>query len=74
MTVIIGISVVIAMIVFVVVVATVIACTQDSGAQAQARQLDQRVHAAERQIHEIGERTRASIIAEARRRQQQGEP
>ncbi len=66
--------IIIATIVLVVVVATVIACIWDSGAQAQARQLDHRVQSAEQQIHEIGQRTRAAIIEEARRRQQQGEP
>ncbi len=59
---------------FVIIVAIVIARVRDSAAQTHARQLDQRVRSAERQIHEIGQRTRAAIIEEARRRQQQGRP
>jgi hypothetical protein len=66
--------IIIATIVFVIAVAALVACGQDTAAQAQARQLDRRVHSAEQQIHVIGQRTRAAIIAEARRRQQQGKP
>jgi cytochrome c-type biogenesis protein CcmH/NrfG len=44
-----------------------------SGAAERSRQETQRrAQSAERQIHEIGQRTREAIIAEARRRQQQG--
>jgi hypothetical protein len=66
-------AVIIVVLLVALVVALALACAQDSAAQAHARQLDRRVRSAEQQIHEIGQRTRAAIIAEARRRQQ-GEP
>jgi hypothetical protein len=66
--------VIIAVILFVIVVVIALAGMGGGAAQADARQLDRRVQSAERQIHEIGQRTREAIIAEARRRQRQGEP
>ena len=66
----IGVIIIASMVVFIIVVAVAIASVRGSAARAQERQLDRRVRSAEQQIHEIGQRTRAAIIAEARRRQQ----
>ena len=59
------------LVLFVVIVAVVVANRVDNA--AQVRELDYRTHAAQRQVHQIGERTRAAIRAEALRRRQQGE-
>jgi hypothetical protein len=43
------------------------------GRQAAARRLEEEVRASQQRIAQIGERTRAAIIAEARRRQGDGQ-
>ena len=63
--------IIIGAVLFIIVVAIAIASLRDTAGQTHARQLDQRVRSAERQIHDIGQRTRAAIIQEAERRQQQ---
>jgi hypothetical protein len=55
---------------FIVLAGVILAIASNERAVGQERQLNARARSAEQQIHEIGERTRAAIIAEARRRQQ----
>lgn len=57
--------------VLVLVVVVVVVIARRQGAAEQGQERARQVQAAERRIHEIGERTRSAIIAEARRRQEQ---
>jgi hypothetical protein len=63
-------AIIIAVIVLMIVIGTIMASR--GGNAAQVRQLNRRTWEAQRQIHDIGQRTRAAIQAEAIRRRQQG--
>ena len=65
-------TVILGIIILVVLLTVVLLVASEPDASVRARQLEQRVRAAERQIHDIGCRTRKAIIEEARRQQRQG--
>jgi hypothetical protein len=70
----IGVIIALMLLVVIVAAAVIASALERADVEARARQLDRRVHSAEHQIHEIGQRTREAIIAEAKRRQQHGGP
>lgn len=61
-------------IILVVLLTVALLVASEPDVNVRARQLERRVRAAERQIHDIGHRTRKMLMEEARRQQRQGRP